>query len=113
MTELPNGANTWGDSANCKIFRDVVVQCEKEIEARPPDVAVLDKTSKKVKVFDIVIPGDVRVSEKELEKINNYKLLKDEIARSMRVRKVTAIPIVVRPVAKGGLGGKAPWACEI
>ena len=108
MTELPNGANTWGDSANCKIFRDVVVQCEKEIEARPPDVAVLDKTSKEVKIFDIVIPGDVRVSEKEVEKINNFKLLKAEIARLWSVRKVTVIPIVVRPVAKGGPGGQGP-----
>ena len=33
--------------------------------------------------------------EKELEKINKYKLLKDEIARLWNVRKVTVIPIVV------------------
>ena len=55
----------------------------------------MDKTSKEVKVIDIAIPGDVRVCEKELEKINKYKLLQDEIARLWNVRKVTVIPIVV------------------
>ena len=83
------------ESANCKILWDVVIQCDKEIEARRPDIVVLDKTSKEVKVIDIAIPGDVRVCEKELEKINKYKLLKDEIARLWNVRKVTVIPIVV------------------
>ena len=83
------------ESANCKILWDVVIQCDKEIEARRPDIVVLDKTSKEVKAIDIAIPGDVRVCEKELEKINKYKLLKDEIARLWNVRKVTVIPIVV------------------
>ena len=83
------------ESANCKILWDVVIQCDKEIEARRPDIVVLDKTSKEVKVIDTAIPGDVRVCEKELEKINKYKLLKDEIARLWNVRKVTVIPIVV------------------
>ena len=55
----------------------------------------MDKISKEVKVIDIAIPGDVRVCEKELEKINKYKLLKDEIARLWNVRKVTVIPIVI------------------
>ena len=57
-----------------------MIQCDKEIEARRPDIVVLDKTSKEVNVIDIAIPGDVRVCEKELEKIDKYKLLKDEIA---------------------------------
>ena len=46
-----------------------------------PPFVLLDKTSKEVKIIDIAIPGDVRVCEKKLEKIDKYKLLKDEIAR--------------------------------
>ena len=74
---------------------DVVIQCGKEIEARRPDIVVLDKKRKEVKIIDIAMPGDVRVCEKELEKIDKYKFLKDEVARLWNVRKVTVIPIVV------------------
>ena len=74
---------------------DVVIQCDKEIEARRPDIVVLDKKRKEVKIIDIAMPGDVRVCEKELEKIDKYKFLKDEVARLWNVRKVTVIPIVV------------------
>ena len=76
------------ESANCKVLWDVVIQLDKEIEARRPDMVVLDKISKEVKISDIAIPGDFRVCEKELEKINKYKLLKDEIARLWSVRKI-------------------------
>ena len=62
---------------------------------RRPDIVVSDKTSKEAKIIDIAILGDVRVCEKELEKIDKYKLLKDEIAQLWSVRKVTLIPIVV------------------
>ena len=55
----------------------------KKIEARKPDIVLLlvDKKKKEVKIIDVAIPGDVRVCEKELEKIDKYKHLKDEIAR--------------------------------
>ena len=45
--------------------------------------------------MDVAIPGDVRACEKELEKIDKYKPLKDEIARLWEMQKVTIIPIVV------------------
>ena len=50
---------------------------------------------KEVKIIDVAIPGDVRVCEKELEKIDKYKPLKDEIARLRKMRRVTVIPTVV------------------
>ena len=58
-----------------------MIQCDKEIEARRPDIVVVDKQKREVKIIDVAIPGDVRVCEKELEKIDKYKPLKDEIAR--------------------------------
>ena len=45
--------------------------------------------------MDVLIPGDFRVCEKEIEKIDKYKPLKDEIARLWAMQKVTIIPIVV------------------
>ncbi|XP_063586885.1 uncharacterized protein LOC134764236 [Penaeus indicus] len=95
-------ANKWYDhkpdgvieNTNYKILWDVMIQCDREIEARRPDIVVVDK-QKRVKIIDIAIPGDVRVYEKEIEKIDKYKPLKDEIARLWQMQKVTIIPIVV------------------
>ena len=72
-----------------------MIQCDKEIEARRPDIVVVDKQKREVKIIDVAIPGDVRVCEKELEKIDKYKPLKDEIARLWEMQKVTIIPVVV------------------
>ena len=72
-----------------------MIQCDKEIEARRPDIVVLDKHKREVKIIDVAMPGDVRVREKELEKIDKYKPLKDEIARLWEMQKVTIIPVAV------------------
>ena len=45
-----------------------MIQCDKEIEARRPDIVIVDKVQKEVKLIDVAIPGDVRVPEKEIEK---------------------------------------------
>ena len=58
------------------------------IEARRPDIVVVDKVKKDTMIIDVAIPGDARVCEK-------YSLLKDEIARLWQIKKVVVIPIVV------------------
>ena len=83
------------ENGNYKILWDVMIQCDKEIEARRPDIVVVDKQNREAKIIDVAIPGDVRVCEKELEKIDKYKPLKDEIARLWEMQKVTIIPVVV------------------
>ena len=90
--DKPNGVI---ENANYKILWDVIIQCDKEIEARRPDIVVVDKQRREVNIIDVAIPGDVRVCEKELEKIDKYKALKDEIARLWEMQKVTLIPVVV------------------
>ena len=71
-----------------------MIQCDRGIEALLPDIVVVDKQKREVKIIDIAIPGDVRVCEKEIEKIYQYKPLKDEIARLWKMQKVTIIPVV-------------------
>ena len=39
--------------------------------------------------------GDDRVKDKELEKLEKYQLLKDEIAKVWRMRKVIVVPVVI------------------
>ena len=82
-------ANKWYDhkpdgvieNINHKILWDVIIQCEIEFEARRLDITVVNKQRKEIKTMDVEIPGDVRVCEKELERIDKYRLLKDEIER--------------------------------
>ena len=78
-----------------KILWDVMIQCHKEIQARRPDIVVVDKCKREVRIVDIAIPGDARVCEKEIEKIDKYKPFKDEVARLWNMRKITVIPVVV------------------
>ena len=69
------------ESNDIKILWDCVIQCDKEIDARRPDIVIVDKLHKEVKITDVAIPGDVRVLEKEIENIENHAPFKDEIAR--------------------------------
>ena len=48
-----------------------------------------------MKIIDIAVPGDSRVKEKELEKIEKYQMLRVEIRLIWQVNNVTAIPDVV------------------
>ena len=52
------------ESSNIKILWDCVIQCDKEIEVRRPNIVIVDKVQNEVKIIYIAIPGDVRVPEK-------------------------------------------------
>ena len=64
------------------------------IEARRPDIVVVDKVKKEAMIIDMAIPGDTRVCDKQQEKIEKYSLLKDEIARLWQMKKVGIIIII-------------------
>ena len=66
-----------------------------EIKARKPDIVVANKNERSCTIIDIVIPGDIRVSEKEKEKIDRYQELKREIKRMSNTRSIKVIPMVV------------------
>ena len=77
-----------------KVLWDFNIQCDHIIEARRPDILIVEKEEKVCKIIDIAIPGDSRVAEKEREKVEKYQDLKREIARTWSMRKVEVIPIV-------------------
>ena len=58
------------------------------MEARQPDIVVIDKT-KEVKIVD------ARLNEREVRKIEKYKMPKEEIARMWDMKKVIVIPVVI------------------
>ena len=83
------------ENENVTLLRDFTIQCDRVIEARRPDIVLVDKRSKEVKIIDIAVPGDSRVKEEELEKIEKYQMLREEIRCIWHVNKVTVIPVVV------------------
>ena len=86
-----------GDAENeeVKIFWDVMIQCDREIKARKPDIVVVNKNERSCAIIDIAISGDIRVSEKEKEKMKRYQELKGEIKRMWNIRSIKVIPVEV------------------
>ena len=63
--------------------------------ARRPDIVFFDKKEREVVIIDVSIPGDERVKDKELEKLEKYQLLKYEIKKVWRMRKVNVVPVII------------------
>ena len=65
------------------------------LEARRPDLILVDKKAKSCAIIDVTIPGDCRTHEKEIEKIEKYQNLKRELKRLWSLKKVEVVPVVV------------------
>ena len=83
------------ENENFKLLWDFTIQCDRVIEARRPDIVWVDKKNKEVKIIDIAVPGDLRVKEKELEKIEKYQMLREEVGHVWQTNKVSVIPVVI------------------
>ena len=55
----------------------------------------MDKKKKSCVIIDIAVPGDCRIREKEMEKIEKYQNLKIELKRLWSLKKVAVLPVVV------------------
>ena len=88
------------------------IQCDHVIEARRPDIVVVDRESNKVIIVDIASLWDHRVYVKEGEKIEKYQDLKREIGKLWGIKKQEVVPVVV-----GALGAVSKrldtWLIEL
>ena len=88
------------------------IQCDHVIEARRPDIVVVNKEERKCTIIDNAVPADKRISEKENEKVEKCQDLKREITRMWNMRTVRVVPIVV-----GSLGSVTKnldkWLAEL
>ena len=64
------------------------------IEARRPDLVVVDKKERSCKIIDFAVYGDSRIEEKEKDKIEKYQNLGSGLQKIWKV-KVKIIPLVV------------------
>ena len=63
------------ENENLKILWYLTIQCDYMIEARRPDIVVVDKVKKDSMIIDVAIPGDTRVCDKEQKNNEKYNLL--------------------------------------
>ena len=49
--------------------------CDRKIEARRADIVFINKKEREAVITDVAIPGDDRVKDEELEKLEKYQLL--------------------------------------
>ena len=73
---------------------DFSIQNDHVIEARRPDLVVVDKKERNCKIIDFAVPGDSRIEEKEKEKIEKYQDFGRELQKIWNV-KVKIMPLVV------------------
>ena len=77
-----------------KILWDFNIQTDKVIDARCPDIVVTNQDKRESWIIDIAISGDLRVSEKEIEKKEKNQDLAMEI-RTLCKPLVKVVLIVV------------------
>ena len=82
------------ESREVKILWDFSVQTDHEIEARKPDIIVIDRTSRECHFIEITCPLDWSILERENFKVDKYQDLKREVAKLWNARPVV-IPAVV------------------
>ena len=87
------------ESEDYKILWDFSIQTDHVIEARRPDLVVVDKKRRTCKIIDFAVPGDSRIEEKEKEKIEKYQDLRRELQKIWNVR------VKIIPLVGGSLGG--------
>ena len=74
------------ENEDIKVLWDINIQCDNLIEAKRPDLIVIDNKEQKGIIIDIAVPADVRVEEKEKENVHKYQDLKKEIRRLWKLR---------------------------
>ena len=72
-----------------------MIQCDREIKTRKPDIVVVNKNDRSCAIIDIGITGHIRISEKEKGKIERYQELKRETKRTWNIRSIKVTPVVV------------------
>ena len=85
----------WYDTSQTEQLWDINVHCDSVIEARRPDIILIDKKVQKGIIIDIAVPADVRVGEKERETVEKYQAIKREIGRLWRLKMAQVVSVVI------------------
>ena len=96
-----------------KILWDFNIEIGHMIVHRQPHIVVLETKEKNALLIHIAIPGDVRVEEKEEEKVMRYQYPAREEKRLWQLRTpVKVIPVVVGASGTSPRSWKSIWRRE-
>ena len=82
------------ENDSCKILWDFTIQTDHVLEARRPDLIVVNKKENKCTIVDFPIPYDTGIEQKEKEKVDKCQDLKRELQKLWNMR-ITVVPIVI------------------
>ena len=77
-----------------KILWDFSIQTDHVIEARRPDMIIVEKKGNKCQIIDFAVPHNTRVDEKEKEKIQKYQDLSRELKKLWN-KNMKVIPVII------------------
>ena len=83
------------ENEEVEILWDFSIESDRGIVYRWPHIVVLEKKEKNALLINIGVPGDVKVEEKEEEKVTKYQCLAREVKRLWQLKSVNVIPVVV------------------
>ena len=83
------------ENNDVKLLWDKNIQCDHVIEARRPDIVIIDKRRQNGIIVDIAVPADGQVHDKEREKVEKYQELRREIGRLWQLKNVKVVPVVI------------------
>ena len=86
------------ENEDYKILWDFSIQTDHVIEARRPDLVLVDKKERICKISNFAVVGDSRIEEKEKDKIEKYLDL------GMGSQKIWNIKVNITPSVVGSLG---------
>ena len=94
-----------------KILCDFHSRTDKQVIANKPDIVVVNNNTKYITIIDMAVPNDWNIKVKELENVDKYQPLREELERTW---KTTAIVVLV---VVGVLGAVPPkhtqWLAQI
>ena len=71
------------------------IQCDNVVEAKRTDLILVDKKVKSCIIIHVAIPGDCRIREKEIKKIEKSQNFKRELKKFWFLKKVEVVPVIV------------------
>ena len=82
------------ENEKAKLMWDYDIQTDRVIQARRPDLILVDKKTNTVSLIDVAVPWDTRVDAKVREKLDKYQDLKLELRRLWN-KQVEIVPVII------------------
>ena len=78
-----------------KVLWDFDIQTDKHVTSNRPDIVIVDKKEKSLKLIDVSVPNDMDIFTKRVEKVEKYATLSIELKELWGMKTVETIPIVI------------------